>query len=220
MSKEELSILFYEMVSEAIGAESINESAEDIEECLAVYEVLEEVFVNNYREPTIDESVVAVVRGYDNNDLLIESIAEVMLDESIGSAIATAVHGIGQRIAAHKAKSAQSNLQHKIGVATKTAAKAGGAAMKAKKAKGQFASAFAQGRAQGARDKAKKAAAARTTAKAASDTATHNLAAKQQKRTDLAKKIDTKISNARSAIKSGVHKATSVVGRLVGRLAT
>jgi len=219
--------LFFELASEISEEYTINESEEYLEEALSIYEALEEFFVENYHYLSIEEQSYAVMRGIDVNEDVVDILMYALLDESIGSAIATAVYGIGQKVAQVKSNMAARNAEKKTNVATKTAARAGGMVMKAKSAEkknnnslsGQFKASFARARAEKVQQKAKtayaKGAQARNTAQSSADA----LAAKQKKRQDLASKIDTKVSNAKTAVKSGVKKAVGVLGRVAGRLA-
>lgn len=224
MNKQSRQELFLDMMEETFKDQPINESYQDFDEALAIYEAVEEFFVENYRHLTIEEEVVAVVRGIDVNEELVDVIVELMLDESIGSAIATVVHGIGQYRAQKKADKAGAEAERKTSIAGKAAARAGGAALKAKKAEksqnslvGRFKAAHAQGRADKARNVAKKTYAQGAAARSRAAQSSQTLAAKQQKRAGLASTFDTKIQKAKDAVKSGVKTAASKVGHALGR---
>lgn len=216
--------LFLEMMEQALSGQPLNESYEDLDEAMAIYEAVEQFFVENYRYLTIEEEVVAVVRGIDVNEELVDVMVDLLLDESIGSAIATVVHGIGQRRAEKKAAKASADAEQKTSIANKAAARAGGAALKAKKAEksqnslvGRFKAAYAQGRADKARGIAKKTYAQGAAARKHSAQSSQVLAAKQQKRASLAHHIDTSIQKAKDVVKSGVKSATSKFGHALGR---
>jgi hypothetical protein len=229
MEKDKLSVLFYDIMEECVADGLLVESAEqDFDSSFAVYEALEEIFIENYKPVTLEESILAVVtKAGDPNEELIEAITEALLDESVGSAVATAVHGIGSRIAAYKAGKAQAVANKRTAVQNRATAMAGAAAVKAKSAArkssgglvGTFKAAVAQGKAEKSKGIAKRAYAAGSEAREKSQAASAALAAKEQKRKDLAQKIDTKIGAAKQAFQSGTRKAASVLGKFIGRLA-
>lgn len=219
MNIEQRQELFFEMMQEAVQGQPINESADYFEEAVAIYEAVEEFFVVNFRQLTIEEQVVAVVRKIEVNEDLYDVIADAMLDESIGTAIATVVHGIGQRRAQNKAKAAETDFQKKSEKAHQTgslAAKRTLATKQADKANtgsalGTFKAAFARARSDKQYGKYMAAKKDKADADIKSQTAQKNLEAKQKKRADLGARID-------AGIKSGMKKAAGFVGRMAGKL--
>lgn len=227
MDKEKLSILFYEIMEECVSDGLLVESTvQDFDSSFAIYEVLEEIFIENYKPVTIEESVMAIfTQTKDPNEALIEAITEALLDESIGSAVATAVHGLGHRIAAYKAGKAQAAEKMRTAAQNKAVSAAGAAASRAKSVekkssggiKGAFKTAVAQGRAEKAKGVAKKAYAAGMAARQKAKEAEETLSAKEKKRTELASKIDTRVGAAKQAVQSGAKKVAGAVGRFIGR---
>lgn len=226
MNNEQLQELFYEIMEEALKEQPINESEEFLDEAAVLYEALESFFVENYRHLDVTESVVAVVRGINVNEELYDVMSEALLDESIGTAVATVVHAIGQRRAAKKAAAADSAAQKASDVAHNKGVKAAARTLATKKADksntgsavGTFKSAFARARSDRAYADYKKAKDTKAAAQQHATTSQATLQAKQQKRADLATKIDSKVQSAKEKIKSGVKKAAGFAGRMLGKV--
>lgn len=224
MNKEMRQELFFDMMEEVMKDQPINESADYLDEAIAIYEAVEEFFVENFRALTIEEQVVAVVRGIEVNEELYDILAGALLDESIGSAVATAVHAIGQRRAQMKAAKAEKEYQKKSEIAHKTGALAAKRTLATKQADkantgsvgGAFKAAFARARSDKQYNKYLAAKKAKADADVKSQTAQKGVEAKAQKRVDLAQRIDTKVSKAKEAVKSGVKKAAGFLGRKLG----
>lgn len=227
MDKENLSILFYEIMEECVSDGLLVESTiQDFDTSFAIYEVLEEIFIENYKPATLEESVMAIfTQTKDPNEDLVEAISQALLDESIGSAVATAVHGLGHRIAAYRAGKAQAASEKRTDIQKKAVSAAGAAATRAKAIekkspggiKGAFKTAVAQGRAEKAKGVAKKAYAAGVQARNKAEKTAETLSAKDEKRKNLAAKIDTKVGAAKQAVQSGAKKVAGAVGRFIGR---
>lgn len=229
MTNDQLQIMFYEMMESISDRYSIVESAEELDEAVAVYEALEAVFVNNYRTLSIEESVVAVVRGIDVNESLMEVLAgAIECDESVGTAVASVVHAIGQKRAEWKAEKARkasmmaTDKAHEVGslaakrtMATKAADKAHAASPTAASA---FKAAFSRARSDKQYNKYLQAKQQKAVAATKAQSAQQGAEAKAQKRADLAAKIDTGINKAKERVKAGVRNAAGVVGRLAGKL--
>lgn len=104
-SREEI---FYELVEFIINEEyKIDEEYITTEEDIAIANGVMEYFVESFKEPTLQEAISSVMSGEDiNEELYLEIVENLLLDESIGTAIAGAVHGIGSWNADRKAKNA------------------------------------------------------------------------------------------------------------------
>ena len=62
-------------------------------------------FVEQYKEPSLEENINEAMTGYDiNEELYLEIIETILLDESIGGFLAGAVHGVGNYLANRKAE--------------------------------------------------------------------------------------------------------------------
>lgn len=227
MNIEQRQALFLEMMEEISKDQPINEAVEYFDEAVAIYEAVEEFFVENFRALTIEEQVVAVVRGIEVNEDLYDVLAGAMLEESIGTAIATVVHGIGQRRAEKKAAAAEKDYQKKSEVAHQAGSLAAKRTLATKQADksnkgtvvGTFKAAYARARSDKQYNKYLAAKKAKADADVASQTAQKGAEAKQQKRADLASKIDTGVAKAKEAVKSGMKKAAGFLGRKIGSLA-
>jgi len=218
--------IFYDLMQDVAKDYVVTESIDDSDYSAAIYEAIEEFFVENYKHLTLEEQSYSVLSGQNVNEELFDVLAEITLDESIGSAIATAVHGIGQKLSQRRAERDTATAAAKTSMATKLASKSGLAAQRANRAEksagnsvvGSLKSSFQRARAEKSQERAKKAYAVGSAARQKSQMSTQSLAAKQQKRADLATKIDTKISNAKKAVHSGLKKAAGFAGRIAGRL--
>lgn len=227
MNKQTRQELFYEIMEECMDQQPFNETVEYLDEAVAIYEAVEEFFVEHYRHLTIEEQALAVIRRVDVNEELIGVMVEALMDESIGTAVATVVHSISQRRAEKKAAAAEKEYQRKADVAHKTGALAAKRTLETKKADkantgsviGTFKSAFARARSDKQYNKYLAAKKDKADADVKSQTAQKHAELKQQKRADLATKIDTGISKAKDAAKAGVKKAAGFIGRKVGSFA-
>lgn len=96
---------------------------ETIEEDEYMTSVLMDFFVENYREPTLAEASQHAMTGIGVNDQLVESVIDLMLDESIGSFIAGAIHKIKLHKAANELSLAQADAKHHTKLADKAKSK-------------------------------------------------------------------------------------------------
>lgn len=225
MNELDLKEVFYEMMLEASESGYLSESLnEDVDASYAIYEVLESYFVENYKSYSVQETVHHVVMGSVPNEDLYDIIAEMVLDESIGSAIATAVHGIGQSIAKKRAQMADKSASKKTEKARSSVSKAGAAASRAKSAnrsvegiKGHFKAALQKSRADKASQKAKGDVAKGKLARDRAASMNKSAEDKAKARENLAKRIDNKISDTKKAVKNKANKAASTIGRIAGK---
>lgn len=186
-----------------------------------VFSFISDIVYDNYVlsedtvEPTEDDLyVLSLVIEYavqNSQDPDIEEIVEQLcLDESIGSAIATAVHGLANKFrqnrlqsAANKQQKASDKLKRSENI-TKSANRppAGGGILSRLAHKVRVG--FHKARQGSYRKSAEKATAAHATAQAKAD-------AGQKRQSDLSAKIDTGIDKAKSAVKSKVDQAKSAI---------
>jgi hypothetical protein len=171
-------------------------------------------FIESYKEPTLQESINMVATGKDiNEDLYLEIIEAIILDESIGSFIAGAVHGTGTFIAKHKAANALKNVQK----ASKQSMQAGSARKTINKSTNtgfihNLKKSFINAKADAAKEK-------QSTSTKTSHFK-HAVAKGQEiKQNDLANKIDTHITNAKNKIKAAGTNVANRVASAAGRLA-
>ncbi len=82
--------LFLDIMEELFSDYPLNESVEtDLDVSMAIYDTMEQFFVENYRYLTVEQQVYAVVKNVDVNEDLVDIMTMSLLDETIGSAIAT-----------------------------------------------------------------------------------------------------------------------------------
>src|ERR1035437_2283804 len=89
--------LFYELV-EFLVNETYEKDLDYVmtEEDEAVTLSAMEYFIENFKEPTLQENIACAMGGVDiNEELYLEFIETIILDETIGGFIAGAVHGVG-----------------------------------------------------------------------------------------------------------------------------
>lgn len=197
------------------------------EEDAYVTSIMLEYFEENYRFTTLNESIVESLTGRDSNAELYEELYEALLDESIGSFIAGARHGIqdylakkrearlskSADVARQKSKQAKSDAdvmakQHKA--KDKTGSYGTGV-------KGTLKKSFAAGGVERAAAKAQKAKEKATAKHNKQWDAKNKRYQVSKSRSDLANKIDTGIANIKNKIKSKVTSGAEKVGRTLGR---
>ena len=191
--------------------------------------IVMEHFMENYQQPTLREATVMSLMDFDINDELYEEVIEMLLDESVGTFVAGAAHGIRNALskysssraasAAKKAKMGASGMTKKYKAYTSAVNKS----PVKKGALGSFKSSFQL-------SKASKLGSRATAANTASQMALTKQRSTQgkyqsnvQKSTNLANKIDTGISNVKNkvvgVVKSGARKFGSALGKIAGRFA-
>jgi replication initiation and membrane attachment protein DnaB len=203
--------LFFDIVSElAEELYDVSDDHEPTEDDLYITSILMDHFIENLKVPSLNESIQWVVSGQNPNEDLYDELIAAMLDESVGSKVASALYGVREKIAQFRRDRAQ-----------KKATKAGEAASQAKKAAkektpktviGSLKSGFRQA-------KAKKLAQKDQKARETFSKRINTLNTVQGKRKSLSSKIDTGISNIKQKTKSAITSGASKVGTLAGRLA-
>lgn len=213
-------------------AEDMEPLAEDYEmtdEDAYIASIVMEHFVEHYKQPSLREATVMSLMGFDINDELYEEVIEMMLDESVGTFVAGAAHGIRNalsKFSASRAASAAKKAKMQKGAITtkyKTATKALKKAPAASGVIGGARAAFQQSKTAKLGDRADAAStkAAQTLSKQRSTQGKYQ--SNVQKSTNLANKIDTGISNVKNkvtgAVKTGAKKFGSALGKIAGRFA-
>lgn len=92
-NKEEIFVEFLENVSEYYDKPSRELSQEDIE----IVSAMMEYFDENYKIQSLNENAKNILIGYDPNQELYEEIVSIMMDETLGSAIANVAYGLKTR---------------------------------------------------------------------------------------------------------------------------
>jgi predicted nucleic-acid-binding protein len=224
--REEDLLGLIEAISEDM--DPLAEDYEMTEEDAYIASIVMEHFVENYEQPTMREAVTMSLMGYDINDELYEEVIEMMLDESVGTFVAGAAHGIRKALSGFSASRAKSAAQKTKMRKTAITGKYKAATASAKKsptggALGGVRAAFHASKTAKLGDRATsadaKASQAASKAKSAAGKHQSNVA----KSTALAHKVDTGISNVKNkvtgAVKSGAKKFGSALGKLAGRFA-
>lgn len=222
--------IFFELVEDITKEYYPDVKVEPLtEEDAYLLSIMLEHFVENYKNPTLHETYIATMMGQeepDHNDELYEEIVDILLDESIGSKIATVAHGIqhflsGRQHAKLAKKSAATAAR--LNVAKRKAGEY------AKKLRGQKKSTGILGSIKTGWQKDRSNVLKSRTAAAKS---THDIAhgktqaalAKHQdigaKRAGLAHKIDTGLSNIKKKVTGTIHKGASRLGAAASRVAS
>lgn len=211
----------------------VDEDYQMTEEDAYITSILLDYFEENYKFPTIEESTLEAITGYDTNTKLYEELQYALMDESIGTFVAGAAHGVRNAISAiqrnraisakHVAKAEHDRQLTNPGTKKKPIYKADVAQKQHDKTNfdsgivGNLKKGFSQGKIDKAREKATKAKqvmdAAETKRKSLQAKHSNNVA----KTGALANKIDTGISNVKNRVKQAISTGASRVGGILGR---
>ena len=197
------------------------------EEDAYVTSVMLEYFEENFKFPTLKESALEAITGYDINTPLYEEMYLALLDESIGKFVAGARYGIQNFLA----RKNQERLSAKADVARTKSKEAAATAKETEKqfkadtksgsfgtgVKGAFKKAYASGGVEKAVAKAKKAKDIAQIKHNKQWDARAKASGIESKREGLANKIDTGISNIKNRVKSAVTTGAQRVGGILGR---
>jgi len=181
-------------------------------------------FEENFKYPTLQESVLEDITGYDVNEDLYNELADILLDESIGTFVAGAAHGIRNAVSAFKSNSATKNKLKTVSkdVAAQKRVKDFKATPKTPAASGNIGAAKTEFQAQKGAAIKKRADKARA-ARVAAETKRKSLVGKHQsnkaKTGQLANKIDTGINNVKNRVKSAITTGAQRIGGFMGRVA-
>lgn len=211
----------------------IDEDYQMTEEDAYITSILLDYFEENFKFPTIEESTLEAITGYDTNTKLYEELQYALMDESIGTFVAGAAHGVRNAISAiqrnraiaakNVAKDEHNRHITNPGTKKKPVYKADVAQKQHDKTTfdsgvvGNVKKAFSQGKIDKARERA-------TKAKQVMDAAEKRRSSLQTKHTNnmartgaLAKKIDTGVSNVKNRVKQAISTGASRVGGILGR---
>jgi hypothetical protein len=208
---------------------NVPENYEMTNEEAYILSIIIEYFEENYKTPTLEESLLEDITGYDINSELYEEILDILMDESVGTFVAGAAHGIRNYLSKRNMDSATKKQQvakMKKGVAINTAKNANKAAKEAGKNAdgflGNVKSHYLKGIATAKDTKAGNAMAKYSQAEKQRKSAAgkHQYNTKQSK--DLANRIDTGISNVKNRVKTalntGAAKVSGIMGKAIGMI--
>lgn len=223
---QERTELFFDLIADLTEElYEVSEDHEPTEEELYITSILMDHFIEEMKVPSLNESVTWAVTGQDPNQVLYDELIDALLDESIGSMVAGAVHGVqgavakvGKALAQRKAASLKqkaSAAKQKAGMAAKTAKQAS----KAPGIVGALKSGFAKSKAEKLAQKADVAGSKAGIAATNRNAAANKVKAIQTRKSRLANKIDTGIQNIKSKVKSAVTGGAAKIGAAAGRLA-
>ena len=205
--------LFLEILEEVANEHyDLAEDYEMTEDDAYIASIMLEYFIENYKQPTLKEAAYMSLSGTDINEELLDEMLEMMLDETVGSFVAGAVHGIRSASTKRKEDKAKSASQ----MAAKRLQAKQKASIKSAKTQKGLVGKIKAGYHQASVSKAQSRSVA---ADAAHSNALDKNHAAQKKQKGLASKIDTGISNIKNKVKSGVNRFASAVGRVAGSLA-
>jgi hypothetical protein len=219
---------FYSLVESVVDENyDVDPSYEVSEEDLAIATVVMEYFIENYKHLSLTESYLASRSDdADSNEALLLALEELILDESIGSFIAGARHGIGnalnaakEKFALHrfnrakdKANSAADKERAQSRVARSAATNGGGVMDRVKSAFQSGKHKSMQATALKKRDKAGKAF-------VKYDDAVVKKSQGIKKSQDMANKIDNHVSNMKKRVSGFMQRAASGAAGVAGRVA-
>lgn len=228
--------LFFQILDDFISENyEVDEDYVMTEEDAYVTSILMDYFEENYKFPTIEESVLEAITGHDINTHLYEELAYALMDESIGTFVAGAAHGIRNFLsnrAANKAIAQKDKAKANFGKFTtnpgtkkKPVLKVdaeqkkhdatnfgGGVIGTAKKA-------FSQGKIDKTRERAEKARNVMTAAETKRKSAVAKNSNNQARTGALAKRIDTGVANVKNRVKQAISTGASRIGGFLGRAA-
>jgi uncharacterized membrane protein len=217
--REDIFINFIDSILEEFY--DFSDEYEMTEEDAYIASIVLEHFIENYKVPTLNDAIVESVSGYDVNQELYLEIIEALIDESVGSFVAGALHGVRNLSSKAALKRRQGQASRAVSGRSLAAQKYKAAAkqMHANKAKGTFSQAFHQGKTDTLKNKAEKAATAANRAAQEREYArsTHRSNVADTKK--LAHKIDTGLSNVKNKITSTIKHGASRFGHAIGRIA-
>lgn len=173
--------------------------------------IIMDYFVEHYKQPTMRDSVTESLTGYNINQELVNEIVEMMLDESIGTFVAGAAHGLNTMFSKHKANRAEKGLAGANKAHDKVYDKMR-TAQKAAKTSTGLSGTFQKAKAGALEKRRATASDKRDTAYGASQAATGAHSVAQTKRSNLAHKIDTGVSNIK-------NKVAGFAGKIAGKFA-
>lgn len=248
LTEEELATredIFFAVVNEIVTEHYPDVALEPLtEEDAYLFSILLDHFVEEYKNPTLYETYVASTLGQDapdHNDALYEELVDLLLDESIGSKIASIAHGVQHFLAGKKhghlvkrkagaeakvasAKKKSAAYARKMGKQPKASGVAGhlksgwqkerSAVLKGRVASAKAEHGKAEKRAQAAETQHQEAGAKRSELAKKIDT---GIAAKKS---ELARKVHAGVSNVKKKVTSTINKGATRLGAAASRVAS
>jgi predicted nucleic-acid-binding protein len=211
--REEDLLGLIEAISEDM--DPLAEDYEMTEEDAYIASIVMEHFVENYEQPTMREAVTMSLMGYDINDELYEEVIEMMLDESVGTFVAGAAHGI--RNALSKFSASRAATASKKAKMKKTAIT--GKYNSSKNKTSVLGKNFQAGKVDKLADRSTAADAKASMARKKQQSTQGKHQSNVEKSKNLAKKIDTGISNVKNKVTGVVKTGASRFGKALGRIA-
>jgi hypothetical protein len=225
LQSEELFIALVESISN--DHYDMDESYEMTEDDAYMTSILMDYFMENYQHLSLKESAYQALTGIDVNQELFDEIIEMMLDESVGTFVAGAAHGIKNLLAKQKGKQMlsqyqkslinQKKLGSKLGVAKSVPASDTGSLS------GKIKAGFQSAKVGGLSSRYEKSKGATQAAAQSSREAQGAMRKQSADTAGLASKIDTGITNVKnkfkSAVSSGAERLGSAAGRVAGAIA-
>lgn len=238
MLNEELRVqeaeeLFFEIVNDFIEENYVvSKDHQMTDEEAYITSIIMDHFIENYKIPDLQESVIETMTGRDINDSLYEELAFVLLDEGLGKYVAGAAHGIRNivsKIRASRATSAKdkakSSYEKHLASPGSRKTKADVEASKEKGkdygtgAKGEFKKSFSQARIETMKKRAERAKQTMKDAETRRKSAVGKHQANKAKSEILAKKVDQGVENIKNKIKDTVSRGAAKVGSKIGSVA-
>lgn len=231
---EDRSELFLTILDDFITENyDLNEKYEMKEEDAYIVSIMMDHFNESFKFPSLNESVMESVTGQDINQALYLELAEQLMDESIGSFVAGAAHGIRNALSKYKAKRATSTKQkaksefekHTTNPGSKSAPKLKADTAHKEQQKKTYASgvmgtakkSFDQARVTANKARAEKARSAMKSAETARKSATAKHQTNVARTGALARKIDKGVENIKNRVKSAVTSGAAKVGGFLGK---
>lgn len=228
--------LFFQILDDFISENyEVDEDYVMTEEDAYITSILLDYFEENYKFPTLEESTLEAITGYDTNTKLYEELAYILMDESVGTFVAGAAHGIRNFLSARAAKKATAqkdkakeafgkyttnpNTKKKPQLKVDVAQKQHDATDYGKGVVGTVKKAFNQGKIDKTREKAEKARSVMQAAETKRKSAVAKNQNNRAKTGALANRIDTGISNVQNRVKQAISTGASRVGGFLGRAA-
>lgn len=222
--------LFFEMLDNFVDYKyDIEEDYVMTEEDAYILSIIYDYFIECYNFPTYQDLVLEDITGYDINDKLYEEISSLInINETVGTFVAGAIHGLRNMFYNQKKKSAKSRLDaararekassqkvkeytNKVNGVKKTPSVSSPISDAQKEYRKQKQSVLVK--------KADQAKMARKTAGEMSQKMSGKLTYSKQKTADLANRVDTGIQNIKNKAKQAIHTGASKIGGIMGKAA-
>ena len=231
---EDRQAIFYNILDNFLEENyEVDEDYEMTEEDAYIVSIIEDYFNENFKFPTIQESVLEDITSYDINTELYNELAEALLDETIGTFVAGARHGIRNAVSGFKSHMATNQKMKAKNKFEKHITNAGSKTKPVFKAdvdqnqhnnkdfgkglKGTLSQSFSQARIDVRKKKAENARNAMLNAERNRKSAFGKHQMNKSKTGKLANKIDTGILNVKNKVKHAITAGAQRVGGILGR---